>query len=241
MVAVTCYPLPVTWLLPLTANCELLTYKTMLDEARHDVWAHARKMWEAGLVAGSAGNVSVQTDGHIVITPTSIAYDVLTVDQIAITTLAGAVLRGNPSYELPMHRVIYRERPDIGAIVHTHAPFVTTLSVLRRPLPPVIDEMLVHFGGEVAVADYAFTGTDAVGMNVAAALGDRAGVILANHGNVCVGPTLEKALHIAIAMEACARVYVQALAVGEPVRLPDSAIESGRKMYEERRLTARRL
>lgn len=209
--------------------------------AREDVWKHAKKMWEAGLVVGSAGNVSRRVDAnHIAITPTSIAYDVLKSDETVVVDLASGKpvesLR-NPSYELPMHLVIYRQRPDVGAIVHTHAPFVTTLSVLHQPLPPLIDEMMMYFGGAIQVTDYAFTGTEAVGSNVVAALGDRTGVILANHGNVCVGRDLAQALHVAITMESTARVYVQALQTGKPVLLPDFAISSGRAMYDARRLS----
>ncbi|HUP50543.1 MAG TPA: class II aldolase/adducin family protein [Thermoanaerobaculia bacterium] len=208
-------------------------------EARQDVWFHARRMREEGLVAGSAGNVSRRAgEHHIAITPTSISYEQLRPEEIAIVELSTGRPAGStpaPSYELPMHRIVYRHRADVAAIVHTHAPFVTTLSVLRRPLPPVIDEMLLHLGGAVEVSDYAFTGTDQVGLNVVAALGDRAGVILANHGNVCVGPTLDRALHAAIVMEACARVYVQALQAGEPLPIPRSAVEAGLRMYDGRR------
>ncbi|HEX6640713.1 MAG TPA: class II aldolase/adducin family protein, partial [Thermoanaerobaculia bacterium] len=86
---------------------------------------------------------------------------------------------------------------------------------------------------------YAFTGTDAVGINVLRTLGDRSGVILANHGNVCIGHDLAHALHVAIAMEAAARVYVQALQIGEPVVLPDNSVAAGRRMYEARRSAGR--
>ena len=207
-------------------------------DVRHDVWLHARKMWEAGLVVGSAGNVSRRaSDHHIAITPTSIPYDRMRAEEIVIIDLtSGEVVdsAGAPSYELPMHRFVYLARPDLGALVHTHAPFVTTLSILRRPLPPVIDEMLLHLGGTIEVSDYAFTGTDAVGHNAVAALGQRAGVILANHGNLCVGRDLDRALHAAIVMESCARVYVQALQIAEPLPLPSSARDAGLRMYEER-------
>ena len=206
--------------------------------ARHDVGLHARKMWEAGLVVGSAGNVSRRADAaHIAITPTSVPYETLSVEEIVIVDLkSGRTVDSHrePSYELPMHLAIYRERSDVDAIVHTHAPFVTTLSILRKPLPPVIDEMMVYFNGTIAVSDYAFTGTDEVGQNVVRALGDRRGVILANHGNVCIGRDLAQALHVAIVMEACARIYVQALQVGEPVELPAEAIEAGRKLFAAR-------
>ena len=206
---------------------------------RQSVWQHAKKMWELGLVVGSAGNVSERVaPDRIAITPTSVAYERLREEEIVFVDLgSGAAVESTlaPSYELPMHLVIYRERADVQAIVHTHAPFVTTLSLLRRPLPAVIDEMLIYFGGEVAVAEYAFTGTEEVGHNVERALGDRSGVILANHGNVCVGHTLEEAMHVAVTMEACARVYVQALAIGEPAALPPAAIEAGLRLRKARR------
>ncbi|HEX9163688.1 MAG TPA: class II aldolase/adducin family protein [Thermoanaerobaculia bacterium] len=208
-------------------------------EARHDVWVHARKMWEAGLVVASAGNVSRRIDdAHIAITPTSVPYEQMTAEQVAVVNLAsGRAIESShsPSYELPMHLGVYRARLDIEAIVHTHAPFVTTLSILRRPLPPVMDEMMLYFGGTVEVTEYAVSGTDAVGRNVVRALGDRTAVILANHGNVCVGPTLEQALHVAITMESVARVYVQALQIGEPVVLPKDAVDAGRKLFEQRK------
>jgi|SRR5690349_19534686 len=207
-------------------------------EARHDVFHHARKMWEAGLVVGSSGNVSCRIDeARIAITPTSVPYDVLTVEEIVIVEIeSGAAIESirQPSYELPLHLIVYRSHADVGGVVHTHAPFVTTLSVLRRPLPPLLDEMVVSLGGTIEVADYAFTGTDAVGINVLRMLGDKPGVILANHGNVCIGRDLAHALHVAIAMEAGARVYVQALQIGEPVLLPEQSVAAGRKMYEQR-------
>ncbi len=203
------------------------------------MWEHARKMWQAGLVVASAGNVSRRVEGDLIaITPTSIPYDVMTAEQVVVyDMLTGRTVdsTNQPSYELPMHLGVYRGRPDVGAIVHTHAPFVTTLSVLRRKLPPVIDEMVLYFGGTIEVTDYAFTGTEAVGKNVLRALGDRTGVILANHGNVCVGNDLAQALHVAITMESTARVYVQALQVGEPQRLPTEAITAGRRMFDDRK------
>ena len=208
-------------------------------EARRDVCLHARKMWEAGLVVASSGNVSRRIDDELIaITPSHVPYEAMTDGDIVIVELENGVAvdsRRDPSYETPMHLSIFRSRADVGGIVHTHAPFVTTLSILRRPLPPVIDEMVVWFGGTVDVAEYAFSGTEQVATNVVRALHDRAGAILANHGNVCVGRDLDHALQVALTMEAAARAYVQALAVGEPVLLPESAINTGRRMFEERR------
>jgi L-fuculose-phosphate aldolase len=196
-------------------------------------------MWNLGLVVASAGNLSARVDKQLIaITPTAIPYESMTEEQIVIIDLTtGAAVESThpPSYELPMHLAVYRDRRDVNAIVHTHAPYITTLSVLRKPLPPVIDEMMLYFGGPVAVAEYAFTGTDEVGRNLLRALGDRSGAMLANHGNVCIGKTLAKAMQVAVTMEAAARVYVQALAIGEPVTLPRSAIDTGRRMFDERK------
>jgi len=196
-------------------------------DTRYEVWSHARKMWEAGLVVGSSGNVSTRIaddPSFIAITPTSITYEEMSAQHIVIVDLlTGQSIesREQPSYELPMHRVIYREMPHVAAIVHTHSPFVTTLSVLRRPLPPVIDEMMLRFGGQIEVADYASSGTEDLGRHAVAALGKRPAAILASHGNVCVAEDLSAALQLAIFMESAARVYVQALQIGEPSRIAE--------------------
>src|SRR5512140_2264160 len=207
---------------------------------REAVLLHAKKMWEAGLVVASAGNVSarIRDQDAIAITPTAVCYDVMTEDQIVIVALGSGVplaSKARPSGELPTHLAVYRHRQDVGAVVHTHAPCVTALSVLRKPLPPVIDEMIVYFGGTIEVADYAFTGTDDLAANVVAALGDRAGVLLSNHGNVCVGSDLAAALHVALTMESTARIYIESLRTGNPVVLPEESLRAGRAMYEKRR------
>lgn len=209
------------------------------ERARKTVWLHARKMWETGLVVASAGNASCRVEGEelLAVTPTAVGYDVMEPENVVIVDMVGSLVEGDlrPSSELPTHLHIYRARSDVGGILHTHSPFVTSLSMLRRPLPPVIDEMLVWLGGGIEVAEYAFTGTDALGTNAVAALGDRAAVILANHGNVCVGRKLDDALHAALVVESAARAYVQALAAGEPCQLTDEIVALGRSLYEKRR------
>ncbi len=207
---------------------------------RESVLLYAKRMWEAGLVVASAGNVSARVSGHsaIAITPTSVSYDVMTADQVVVVGLdSGHPIesKARPSGELPTHLAVYRHRSDVGAVMHTHAPYVSTLSVLRRPLPPIIDEMIVYFGGTIEVAGYAFTGTDDLAANVVGALGDRAGVLLSNHGNVCVGSDLAAALHVALTMESTARIYIESLRTGDPVVLPEESLRAGRAMYEKRR------
>lgn len=209
------------------------------DRARRDVFDAARAMHAARLVSVSSGNVSCRVGGEsaIAITPTSVAWEELEPEAIAIVSLDGRELDAplTPSAELPLHLAVYATRADAGAVVHTHSTNVTALSLLRRPLPPVIDEIVAWFGGEVAVAEYAFSGSAELARNVVTALGDHAAVILASHGDVCVGRTTGDALHVASMMESAATAYLAALAAGEPVRLPDDAIAKARAIYAKRK------
>ena len=221
-------------------NAAVSVAPVQLRSAREAVFSAATKMWRYGLVVASAGNVSARVPGEplVAITPTSIPYDILREDQICIVGLEDDSPAGpgpRPSGELATHLAVYRARPDVGAVVHTHAPAVSALSVLGLPLPPILDEMAVYFGGAVAVAEYGFTGTEALARNVVAALGDRAAVLLSNHGNVCVGRDLDEALHVALTMESTARIYLDALRVGAPRPLPEEAVRRGREMYEKHR------
>lgn len=208
-------------------------------DIRRAVRLTSLEAWKLGLVAGTSGNFSARVGSHsVAISPTSLAYDAQSDEDIVLVDLDYGLARDSrraPSTELPMHLEIYDARPDVGAIVHTHGPNVSALSALRKPLPPVIDEMMIHLGGTIEVTEYAFTGGRDLARNVVAALGDRAGVILANHGNVCVGRTLEEALHAAVVMEASARTYLLALSAGTPIGLPPSAIEKGRALYLAKR------
>ncbi|MFA6956755.1 MAG: class II aldolase/adducin family protein [Thermoanaerobaculia bacterium] len=208
------------------------------ERARHEVFDAACAMYAARLVSVSSGNASCRVEGEqaIAITPSSVPWEELEPEAIAIVGLDGHPIDApvRPSAELPLHLAVFQARPDVGGVVHTHSTSVTALSLLRRPLPPVIDEIVAWFGGQVEVAAYSFSGTAALAANAVAALGDRAAVILANHGDVCVGCSVADALHVAAMMESAAAAYLAALATGEPVRLPDDAIAEAREIYLRR-------
>lgn len=210
------------------------------ERARHELFDAARAMHAAGLVSVSSGNASCRVDGEsaIAITPSSVPWESLEPEQIAIVATDRTPFDAPlpPSVELPLHLAVYRARPDAGGVVHTHAKHVTALSLLRRPLPPVIDEVVAWFGGQVEVAPYAFSGTDALAANAVAALGDRAAAILASHGNVCVGRRVADALHVAAMLEAACAAYLTALAAGEPALLPDDAVAAAREIYVRRNM-----
>ncbi|PWR02492.1 class II aldolase [Meridianimarinicoccus roseus] len=195
---------------------------------RSAIVAACRQLERDGLNRGASGNVSVRAGQDMLITPSAVGYDALLPEMIARMPLAdpNGAWHGprKPSSEWRFHRDILRARPDIGAVVHTHAPFSTILAVARRPIP-AIHYMIAAFGGpEIRVAGYARYGTAALSENVVAAMDGRNGCLMANHGMVVGGPDLTRALWLAGELEALAHQYYHALAIGGGHVLTDAEI-----------------
>ena len=210
---------------------------------REQVCAYAKKMAAAGWATGSAGNVSVrvpeQEDCYI-ITPTSVDYEVLKPENIVVCDSEGEPLievENAPSFELPLHVAVYQAREDVNAVMHTHGIYSTILSVLRVSLPPFLEEMAPYLGGEIQVAEYAPSGSEELAEAAVKALGPRAAAIIANHGNICVGKSLEKAFSACALLERAARIYLETLkleaaGIGKFHSLPSEVLETELGMYE---------
>jgi L-fuculose-phosphate aldolase len=188
--------------------------RAVVDTVR---WLMARRLY-----TGTSGNVSVRSGGGLLITPTGVACDDVDATSIVALTLDG-VARGAlpPSSEWRIHRDIYRRRPDVSAVVHTHSPFATALSCLRRPVP-AFHYMVAKAGGDdLRCARYATYGSEALSRNALAALaGGRRACLLANHGLLALGADLPAARLLAEEMEALCEQYIHARAAGTPVILP---------------------
>lgn len=182
----------------------------------------------AHLTPGRTGNLSARSGDQVAITPTGVPYDEIEPGEVPVLDLDGTHVAGNldPSSEVPMHLGIYRSM-DVGAIVHTHSPWSTTLAVLNQPLPPV-HYMVALAGGEVPVAEYEEYGTVELAERAVSAMesADTTACILANHGLVAAGEDVSDAIETAQAVESTAQVYLQASSVGEPVELGADEIES---------------
>jgi L-fuculose-phosphate aldolase len=191
-------------------------------------WLMAR-----GLYAGTSGNVSTRTEDGLLITPSGVPCDDVDAASIVAVTAAGAA-RGPlaPSTEWRLHRDIYRRRPEIGAVVHTHSTFATALSCLRRPIP-AFHYMVAKAGGDdIRCARYATYGTAALSRNALAALdGGRRACLLANHGLVALGPDLAAARLLAEELEALCAQYIHARAAGTPVTLPAREMKRVRAQF----------
>ena len=206
----------------MTASSERALREAVIDTAL--------AMYAAGINRGKSGNVSARWrddafDGFLV-TPTGVPYDRTTPEQIVAMTLAGEA-RGNvlPSSEWRFHRDIYAARGDAQAIVHTHAPFTTTLACMHRGIPPFHYMVAVAGGKDIRCAPYATFGTQELSDHAVAALSGRRACLLANHGMIAIGASLDATLALAVEVESLAEMYWRALQIGEPVPLPDEEME----------------
>ncbi len=202
---------------------------------RHALIAAARRMAALGINQGAAGNVSVRTPDGMLITPSAIPYDDMTPEMVALMTLEGAygAYEGpkRPSSEWRFHLDVMRARPEVGAIVHTHAPYATAISMTRRDIPPC-HYMVTRFGGaDVRCAPYALFGTAELSAAALAALEGRTACLLANHGFIATGADLAGAMAAAVELEALAKQYVLSLAVGGPVLLTDAEIAEAMQQF----------
>lgn len=192
--------------------------------ARQAVADYSRRMAEDGLVIGTSGNISIRVRDRIAASPTGVGYDVMTADDVCVVDMSGAVTDGElrPTSELPMHLTAYRVTKQ-NAVVHTHSPAATAVSTVVDALPN-IHYLVAQFGGPVRVAAYATYGTEELAAELAGALDGRSGCLLANHGTITVGATIEAAYARARTLEWLCELWLRAKSAGEPKLLPDEEI-----------------
>ena len=190
----------------------------MLGDERAEVVATCQALRRDRLVVGTAGNVSVRAGGLVAISPSGVAYETLTPDRIGVHRLDSTPVDAPlpPSSELPLHLAIYAAT-DATAIVHTHGVASTAVSTVLDELP-ASHYYTAFFGGPVRVSPYATYGTDGLAASVVAALRDRSGAIMGNHGAVTVAEGLARAYALAEYLEYLCDVHLRALATGLPVR-----------------------
>ncbi len=188
----------------------------------------ARSMAALGINQGTSGNVSVREGEKMLITPSAIPYGDITPEMIALMPLLGpyGAWEGprRPSSEWRFHLDIMKARPEVGAIVHTHAPYATALAMARREIP-ACHYMIARFGGgDIRCAPYALFGTADLSAHALAALENRTACLLANHGFIATGPTLDAAMAAAVELEAIAKQYILSLSIGGPFILTEAQI-----------------
>ena len=193
-----------------------------LNLLRQEIVDKSLQAFREGLFSGTSGNMSCRiAPDEMLVTPTSVRYDVLRARDIVRMKLDGTVLEGalQPSSEWRMHAAVYEAYGETNAVFHTHSPYATAFAVVRESIPAVLIESCVFLGGDIRCADYAAPGTKEVGVNAVPALRDRGGCTLANHGVLAVWKDLAQAYLRAEYIEDVAKIYTYARSIGTPVAL----------------------
>ncbi len=188
---------------------------------RRALLATAREMGARGLNTGTSGNVSVRCGDGLLVTPSGMPYDRCTAADMVWMDMDGGARAGRPSSEWRFHRDILAARPEAHAVVHTHAPACTALASLERAIPPFHYMVAVAGGKDIRCGAYATFGTQELSDAALAALDGRRACLLAHHGMIAMGASLDAALALAVEVEGLAAVYLRCLAVGEPPLLDD--------------------
>lgn len=194
----------------------------LLEKERQLIVNYGKHLVTSGLTRGTGGNVSLYSPEQklLAISPSGMDYFSIRAEDVAVIDLEGEQIEGEgrPSSESEMHRIFYKNRPDIHSVVHTHSVFATTLATLKWSLPPA-NYLLAVAGGEISCAEYATYGTKELAENAFRAIADKKACFLANHGLLAIGGTIEEAFLVAETVEHCSEYYYRGKCIGEPVIL----------------------
>jgi len=205
-------------------------------DLRAEVVEGARAVFRKGLVETGEGNVSMRVPGRdeLLITPTFNRYDAMNEDDVVHLSFDGKELtRGKPaSTEYRLHVAIYKARPRAQCVIHTHSPYATMLSVVRKKIPVLMEEMIAFLGGEVEVAEFTPAHTEELGDKAVMALRTSNAVLLANHGAVVCARNMECAVKSAELVEKMAMLYWGASLIGEPTAIAERDLSRFRAYFE---------
>src|ERR1700752_4015722 len=213
-----------------------MSFPRWVENAEAAVLAAAKDMLRRGLVEGTAGNISARReDGNLVITPSSVDYSDMTLEDLVLVDPDGGVLHAaegrSPSTEMKLHLACYQAFENIGSVIPSHRVWATIFAIAHQSIPACIDEFAVYCGGDIRCTDYAASGTPEVGSNAVKALEGRAAALIANHGLVAVGPRPDKVLHVTGLVERTAQIVWGARALGGLVPIPDEVNQNFGAVY----------
>ncbi len=199
-------------------------------DKRQSIIDACRRMNELGINQGTSGNISLRHQDGMLVTPTSVPYDQMSIEQIVFMRFDGSFAHAQkPSSEWRFHLDIMRSRSEVNAVVHAHPPYATILSIMGLQIPP-IHYMIAAAGGDtIRCAPYATYGTVELSKHAVKALEDRFACLLGHHGMIAIGPSLARALWLAVEVEALSRQYHGCLQIGTPPLLSQTEIERVRQ------------
>ena len=196
-------------------------------EKRQSIIDACRSMTALGINQGTSGNISLRHEDGLLITPTSTPYEMMQPEQIVFMGLDGVFdPTQRPSSEWRFHLDILKARPEINAVVHAHPPYSTILAIMGLEIPPIHYMIACAGGDNIRCAPYATFGTQQLSEHAVRALDERLACLLEHHGMIAIGPSLSKAMWLAVEVEALARQYHGCLQIGTPRLLPKAEIKN---------------
>jgi len=196
----------------------------MLETLREELWRLHMELPKNALVTWTGGNISARDPqtGYVAIKPSGVRYEDLRPEHMVILDLAGQRVEGDlkPSSDTASHLYIYRYRPDVNGVVHTHSPSATAFAAVGKPIPVYLTAMGDEFGGPIPCGGFALIGSEAIGKVVLESIGDSRAVLLKNHGVFTIGPSAEAAVKAAVMVEDVAHTVWLALQLGQPDEIP---------------------
>jgi len=204
---------------------------------RREVCAMNLELPRWGLVTWTSGNVSGRDPetGHVVIKPSGVRYENLTPEAMVVVDLDGNVVEGplKPSVDTATHLYVYRHRPDVGGVVHTHSAYATSFAALGQSIPVYLTAMGDEFGTEIPISEYCEIGGEHIGREIVRCIGSSPAVLIKSHGVFTIGPNTEAAVKAAVMTEDVARTVHLALLRGQPAPIPAEEVARLRRTYLE--------
>lgn len=209
----------------------------LLEALRHEVCEGNLMLPRYGLVTWTSGNVSGRDrdTGYVVMKPSGVRYEDLTPDKMVILDLEGQTVEGDlhPSVDTATHLYVYRHRPDVGGVVHTHSTFATAFAALGRSIPVYLTAQADEFGGPIPVGAYCQIGGEDIGKELVRSIGSSPAILIKNHGVFTIGASAMAAVKAAVMTEDVARTVYHALQMGQPDEIPADEVRRAHLQYVE--------
>ncbi|TFG14876.1 MAG: class II aldolase/adducin family protein [Promethearchaeota archaeon] len=208
-----------------------------LIDMKEDIVNAGRDLFNKGILENNEGNISLRVSkkDEMLITPTGNNYQKITANQVVHMKFNGTALSTGklPSTEAKMHALIYESRPKVKCVIHTHSTYASMLSIIRKRIPIIMEEQIIYLGGSIEISPYGEAHTDDIGESALTALSYKNGALLANHGVIVCGKSIQNAIKNAELVEKFAKVYWGALQIGEPYILDNEPLDKFRDMFKK--------
>ena len=210
----------------------------MLEKLKKELVSLHLELPKNNLVVWTGGNISARDpeSGYVVIKPSGVLYPALNTESMVVLDPDGKIVEGTmkPSSDTATHLYLYKKRPDMNGVVHTHSNYATAFAANGMPIPAVLTAICDEFGGEISVGGFALIGDESIGKEIIKSIGSSSAILMQNHGVFTIGKTAMDAVKAAVMVEDAARTVFFAMQLGDPIDIPEELVARLHKRYLEK-------